>query len=112
MADWPLSGKCRRCHEPNHFVHDCPKPVWYMPGREDDPSSAPSVTPPLGGASASMEEPVNDTHVEYDAGKEVPACQASQSDLSGGGTHSVVEDVSPSSHVPLETSGGAWILTH
>ena len=85
VADCPLCGKCRRCHESSHFVHDCPKPVWYMPGREDDPSSAPSVTPPLVGASASMEEPVNDTHVEYDAGKEVPPCQVSQSDLSGGG---------------------------
>ena len=78
-ADWSLRGKCRRCHESGHFVPDSPKPVWYMPGREDDPSSALSVGPPLGGVSASAEGHVHHSHVESDAVEEVPASQASQS---------------------------------
>ena len=31
-ADCPLKGKYRRCHEAGHFVPNCPKPVWYVPG--------------------------------------------------------------------------------
>ena len=31
-ADCPLKGKCRRFHEAGHFVRNCPKPLWYVPG--------------------------------------------------------------------------------
>ena len=50
-ADCPLRGKCRRCHQAGHFVRACPKPVWYVPGREDNPPSASSVAPPSGEGS-------------------------------------------------------------
>ena len=107
VADCRLRGKCRRCHESGHFVRVCPKPAWYMPGREDDLSSTPSVAPPLGGVSGSAEGHVYNTHVESDVVEEVPASQASQSVLGGGVvTPSVVEGVSASSHAPSETSGG------
>ena len=106
-VDCPLRGMCRRCHESGHFVRECPKPVWYAQGREDDPSSTSSAAPPLGGASAPTEGHVIDTHVESDVVEEVPASQASQSVLVGGvAAPSVVENVSASSHAPSETSGG------
>ena len=34
-ADCPLKGKCKRCREAGHFVRNCPKPVWYVPGRPE-----------------------------------------------------------------------------
>ena len=34
-ADCPLKGKCKRCREAAHFVRNCPKPVWYVPGRPE-----------------------------------------------------------------------------
>ena len=34
-ADCPLKGKCRRCHQAGHFVRNCPKPAWYVPGRPE-----------------------------------------------------------------------------
>ena len=106
-ADCPLHAKSRRCHESGHFVSDCDKPVWYMPGREDHPPSVSSVAPPSGGASASINENVSGTNGESEVVEEVPTSQASQSVLSKRVvTPSVVEDVSASSHAPLERSGG------
>ena len=34
-TDCRLKGKCRRCHQAGHFVRNCPKPVWYVPGRPE-----------------------------------------------------------------------------
>lgn len=83
-ADCPLWGKWRRCHQAGHFVQDCPKPVWYMPGREDTPSSALSVAPPSGEVSASIDENIVTVDVVPDYVGEVPMSQASLSFLSEG----------------------------
>ena len=58
-ADCPLQGKCWRSHQASHFVRDCPKPVWYMPGSEDTPSSVSSVALFSGNVSTSIEENVD-----------------------------------------------------
>ena len=34
-TDCPLKGKCKRCHEAGHFVRNCSKPAWYVPGRPE-----------------------------------------------------------------------------
>ena len=107
-ADCPLRGKCRRCHQAGHFVRECPKPVWYVPGREDNPSSASSVAPPSGEGSNPVGE---NTTVLPDEDGEVPVSQASQSVLSVGVDPApVVEDALASSQAPSETSGGEMDL--
>ena len=29
------AADCKRCHEAGYFVRNCPKPVWYVPGRPE-----------------------------------------------------------------------------
>ena len=104
-ADCPLWGKCRRCHQAAHFVQDCPKPVWYMPGRQDTPTLASSVAPPP--ASIVIGNVVEENVVVSDNVGEVPGSQASQSALGEGVVAaSVVEELSASSQAPSETSRG------
>ena len=38
-ADCPIKGKCHRCHQAGHFVRNCPKPVWFVPGNPVDSDS-------------------------------------------------------------------------
>ena len=99
------------CHQAGHFVRDCPKPVWFMPGREDTSTVASSVAPPSGEVSASNEDVLENVvavNVEVPVNvEEVPGSQASQSVLGEGVVAaSVVEEVSAFSQAPSETSGG------
>ena len=111
-ADCPLRGKCRRCHQAGHFFRDCPKPVCFMPGREDTPTPVSSVAPPLGGVSASIGENANENVVQENVEVPVnvgvvPGSQASQSVLGEGVVAAAaVEEVSAPSQAPSKTSGG------
>lgn len=106
-ADCPLRGRCQRCHEAGHFVRDCLKPVWFVPGSEDVPSSTPSVALPPDGASVSAEEPSVDPPVASNNVEEAPvSSQASHSVLDEAVvTPYMVEEVSASSQAPSKTSG-------